>query len=198
MLNKIFVISISLLVLIGSSFAIPITVKSATTYDNRNNVIIRIPSYQTSIDHLILTKPEYFVKIVLDNKKSTVIVNGQFFDMNTGNMVRVGRKWGSIYGVTLVDKGQISYAPKHEGFITLDTTSMVRRTAIGYDRKGYYIIAVGRQHTLKEMAILMKNANCYFAIGLDGGSSSGLYAQGIYYLIPNRKMTNVLIFKEKE
>ena len=59
------------------------------------------------------------------------------------------------------------------------------RSAIGYDSKGsFYIVTIdGREAssvgmTLYELAKLMKNIGCEYAMNFDGGSSSAMYIKG--------------------
>ena len=59
------------------------------------------------------------------------------------------------------------------------------RSAIGYRNDGTLIIVTvdGREETsvgmtLRELAILMKNLGCEFAMNFDGGSSSAIYVNG--------------------
>ncbi len=69
------------------------------------------------------------------------------------------------------------------------------RSAIGYKNDGTLIIVTvdGREEssvgmTLRELAILMKNLGCEYAMNFDGGSSSAMYVKG--------KITNQAVNKE--
>ena len=69
------------------------------------------------------------------------------------------------------------------------------RSAIGYKHDGTLIIVTvdGREEmsvgmTLKELAVLMKNLGCEYAMNFDGGSSSAIYVKG--------RITNQAVSKE--
>ncbi len=114
--------------------------------------------------------------------------------------LRKGRAegWGAYEtvlgcGPSLVTNGAISVALSKEGFGS-SLTAPATRTAVGITRAGkLLLVAVNRKTSLHAVARLMKSLGAVDALSLDGGSSTGFYANGRFIASPSRQMTNLLV-----
>jgi hypothetical protein len=71
------------------------------------------------------------------------------------------------------------------------------RSAVGLKPGGQVIFVTTPQLTLLKLAEVMKGLGCTDALNLDGGASSGLYANGSYLTKPGRDMTSALLLIKK-
>lgn len=111
-----------------------------------------------------------------------------------------GRKqgWGAYEtvlccGPSLISRGRISISLRREGFGN-SLTSPATRTAVGITRSGkLLLVAVNRKTSFHAVARLMLSLGALEALSLDGGSSTGFYANGRYMAAPGRRLTNLLV-----
>lgn len=111
-----------------------------------------------------------------------------------------GRKqgWGAYEtvlccGPSLISRGAISISLRREGFGN-SLTAPATRTAVGITRSGkLLLVAVNRKTSFHAVAKLMRSLGVVDALSLDGGSSTGLYADGRYMAAPGRRLTNLLV-----
>lgn len=97
-------------------------------------------------------------------------------------------------GPTLLKDGVIDIQPEMEKFSDRRITGSAKRCAVGWRKDGILILAASRNSiTLKELAVAFREMGASDAMNLDGGTSSGLYAQGKYFARPGRGLTNLLI-----
>ncbi|UHA72336.1 phosphodiester glycosidase family protein [Paenibacillus sp. 481] len=99
-------------------------------------------------------------------------------------------------GPRLVKDGKVALNPKAEGFrqdkiLTLSAA----RSGVGIMPDGSVMIATVRSATMKEWAAAWKQLGAVHAMNLDGGASSGLYANGKLMTKPGRNISNALLFK---
>ena len=100
---------------------------------------------------------------------------------------KTGKHWmvrDAIHaGPVLISKGQIDLTLDDEVFFNTPVAGVQPRSAVGYTKDNSLILMVvdGRQVEsrgvyLEELAIMMKEFNCFEAINLDGGGSSAMVA----------------------
>lgn len=112
------------------------------------------------------------------------------------------QKWDSYEtvmccGPSLITRGSISIALKKEGFGN-SLTAPATRTAVGITRSGkLLLVAVNRKTSFHAVARLMLSLDVVDALSLDGGSSTGLYANGRFVAAPGRTLTNLLVVYKK-
>ncbi|MCE5313549.1 MAG: phosphodiester glycosidase family protein [Armatimonadota bacterium] len=114
--------------------------------------------------------------------------------------IRKGRqqKWAGYEtvlcaGPTLVAKGKVAIALKHEGF-RRSLCAPARRTAVGITKAGkLLIVAINRDASLYQIAKVMVKLHTVDAVCLDGGSSTGFYHDGRFLAMPSRSLTNCLL-----
>ncbi len=80
-------------------------------------------------------------------------------------------------GPTLVRGGQVDCNPTAEGFTSSRVAGSQTRSAMGVTADGR-VVFVASAGTFTQLAQTMKALGCTEAIGLDGGASSGLWANG--------------------
>jgi len=96
-------------------------------------------------------------------------------------------------GPALVTKGRASVCLKRDGFGG-SLQAPATRTAVGITRDGkLLLVAVNRKTSLTKVAQLMVSLGAIDALSLDGGSSTGFYANGSLLANPPRKLTNLLV-----
>lgn len=97
-------------------------------------------------------------------------------------------------GPRLVRNGKVDTNPAAEGFKDPKVlTNSAGRTAIGVTADGKLIIITVSSATIKELAEVMVKLGATAAMNLDGGASSGLYANSKYITTPGRDLSNALI-----
>lgn len=101
-------------------------------------------------------------------------------------------------GPTLVRQKKIVLCPEAEGFSDPGLFREARRSGLATTKSGrLLLVSVNRPITLGQFSRSMKALGVHDAINLDGGTSTGLYAQGSYISKPGRKLTNVLIVRSR-
>lgn len=97
-------------------------------------------------------------------------------------------------GPRLVRNGKVDTNPEAEGFKDPKVlTSRAARSAIGVTTEGKLLIVTTTAANMKELAEAMIKLGAVEAMNLDGGASSGLYANGKYITTPGRNLSNALI-----
>lgn len=100
-------------------------------------------------------------------------------------------------GPMLVKNGQIVLNAKQEGFTGHDIlTGSAIRSALGINNNKAYLVVTPKV-TVSELANIMKNLGYENALNLDGGASSGIYANGEYLVKPWRAISHALVFIKK-
>jgi exopolysaccharide biosynthesis protein len=114
------------------------------------------------------------------------------------------RKWGRTYdwseyqtvlctGPTLLRRGLPALYPRAEGYRDPSLFALRPRTALGVTRHNkLLLVAVNRPVHLRTMMGVLRDLGAVEAAGLDGGSSSALYANGRVLVSPGRRLVNVL------
>lgn len=112
-----------------------------------------------------------------------------------------GESWDDVItavgaGPRLITRGKITVDPVGEGFSEAKIIEgSGARSAIGVRRDGTVLLVTTGDATMGELARMMDGLGCWQAMNLDGGASSGLWAEGHYITEPGRALSNVLIFR---
>ncbi|MGQ0570315.1 MAG: phosphodiester glycosidase family protein [Armatimonadota bacterium] len=97
-------------------------------------------------------------------------------------------------GPRLLRAGEVSVDALAEGFshpkiVTLSS----QRSAVGMTRSGMLLLVTCANATIVELAGVLRALGAYDAMNLDGGASSGLWAQGRYVEGPGRDISHALL-----
>lgn len=96
-------------------------------------------------------------------------------------------------GPTLLSRGRNALYPIAEGYRDSNLFALKPRTAVGVTRHNkLLLVAVNKPIYLRDMRSIMKHLGATDAVGLDGGSSSALFANGRHIVRPSRRLTNLL------
>lgn len=96
-------------------------------------------------------------------------------------------------GPRLVKAGKVCYDPVSEGFTSPKILSAAgARSAIGVT-KDKSLLLVTCLATVRDLAYLMKGLGADDAMNLDGGASSGLWANGKLVITPARLISNAVV-----
>lgn len=98
-------------------------------------------------------------------------------------------------GPRLVKAGSVSYDPVAEGFKSPKIlTNPGQRSAVGISKDGRSLLLVSiNGATVRILAEIMKALGAWDAMNLDGGASSGIWANGAYVSSPGREISNALL-----
>ena len=97
-------------------------------------------------------------------------------------------------GPTLVRDRAVYLHPREEGFTDPRVLGTARRSAIGMTTtQKLLLVTIHTPVTLNKLAHIMLRLGCYSAANLDGGSSSGLYSNGMFVTVPRRRLSNVIL-----
>jgi hypothetical protein len=97
-------------------------------------------------------------------------------------------------GPTLVRDRAVYLHPREEGFTDPSVLGTARRSAIGITTaQKLLLVTIHTPVTLNKLAHIMLRLGCCSAANLDGGSSSGLYSNGMFVTVPGRKLSNVIL-----
>lgn len=98
-------------------------------------------------------------------------------------------------GPRLLDQGQVSLAPRSEGFQDPVLFSSKPRTALGLSENGrmLWVASIRQDVTLHEEAQVMQRLGVSEALNLDGGSSVGLAVGGRTRIHPRTPLTQALV-----
>ena len=100
-------------------------------------------------------------------------------------------------GPRLVKDGTIALDPYGEGFHSAEVLNGVAmRSAVGVTSSGWLML-VNTKASIKQLAHIMKALGCAQAMNLDGGSSSGLWANSHYLRTPGRQLSNALVILKR-
>ncbi|WP_054025294.1 phosphodiester glycosidase family protein [Bacillus sp. FJAT-28004] len=101
-------------------------------------------------------------------------------------------------GPRLVKDGKPAVNPAGEGFSSSKIlTDAAGRSGILVKKDGTVVIATVSKATIKQWSQIMIQLGAEQAMNLDGGASSGLYAQGKLINTPGRLISNGLVFGTK-
>lgn len=99
-------------------------------------------------------------------------------------------------GPRLITNGEVSLNPLTEGFTSHKILSSPgARSAIGILKNRQLIFVTTSGATVEHLASIMKRLGAIDAMNLDGGASSGLYANGKYLTTPGRNIAIALVVK---
>lgn len=99
-------------------------------------------------------------------------------------------------GPRLVTNGAVSLDPISEGFTSHKILSSPgARSAVGVLKNRQLIFVTTSGATVEQLASIMKQLGSVDAMNLDGGASSGLYANGRYLTTPGRNIAVALLVK---
>ena len=110
------------------------------------------------------------------------------------------RQWSDVgeavgAGPRLLRDGLIDYHPLDEGFTEARIlTDRGLRSAIGVTRDGAILLVAVGGLTARELCDVMQKLGAKQAMNLDGGSSTGLFANGQMLRKPGRLLSNALVF----
>lgn len=97
-------------------------------------------------------------------------------------------------GPTLLREGNLALDPRTEGFKDPALFKRASRVAVGVTANNkLLLVVVPRNILLSELAKVMRALGATDAVALDGGSSSGIYANNRMISAPRRKLTNTLM-----
>jgi hypothetical protein len=101
-------------------------------------------------------------------------------------------------GPRLVADGRIDLAPEAEGFTSSKILSAAaRRSAVGITANREILLVTCERATMRDLAQVMLALGAYDAMNLDGGASSGLWANGQYLTKPGRQISNALLLVKR-
>ncbi|MEO3948066.1 stalk domain-containing protein [Gorillibacterium sp. CAU 1737] len=99
-------------------------------------------------------------------------------------------------GPKLITNGKIDVDPARDGFQDPKITSNAgARSFAGVDAKGQLVLGVSSAATMKDLAAGLLKLGLTEAMNLDGGASSGLYAEGAMKRTPGRQLSNAIVVK---
>jgi len=119
------------------------------------------------------------------------------------NLSKVPVAWSRVHtaigaGPRLVKDGKPAVNPAGEGFSSSKIlTDAAGRSGILVKKDGTVVIATVSKATIKQWSQIMIQLGAEQAMNLDGGASSGLYAQGKLINTPGRLISNGLVFGTK-
>ncbi|WP_051287276.1 phosphodiester glycosidase family protein [Paenibacillus taiwanensis] len=129
---------------------------------------------------------------------------GDLVDVQTKYTNAAGKEldWSEVQtaigaGPRLVKEGQIALNPAQEGFKQDKILSLsATRSGIGVMSDGSVMLATIPSATMSQWAAIWKQLGAKQAMNLDGGASSGLYANGKMITEPGRALSNALLFRK--
>jgi uncharacterized protein YigE (DUF2233 family) len=97
-------------------------------------------------------------------------------------------------GPRLLQNGRSVLWPAGEGFRDPGLFVRKRRAAVGITASGkVLLVATNRPILLRTLAEHVRRLGAVDAMALDGGSSAGLYHRGKSWVVPSRRLTNLLV-----
>ncbi|WNR46244.1 stalk domain-containing protein [Paenibacillus roseipurpureus] len=141
------------------------------------------------------------------NNRQYVLPKLDVGDRITKNIVAKGeggtaldaKSWLAAIGVgpKLVTNGASDIDVKRDGFSDPKVTqSSAARSFVGYDSANRLVMGTVPSATLSELAAISIALGLKEAMNMDGGSSSGLYANGTMMTYPGRKLSNALVVRK--
>jgi Phosphodiester glycosidase len=102
--------------------------------------------------------------------------------------------WEAIGGgPQLLVEGEEFADPRAEGFRDPKVLRAGTRSMVGISEDQSELIFAVATGSLSECAHIMKTLGAYDAMNLDGGASTGLWANGKYLVAPHRQINNALV-----
>jgi exopolysaccharide biosynthesis protein len=141
------------------------------------------------------------------NNKQNVLTKLDVGDRITKDILAKGeggsnldaRTWLSAIGVgpKLVTNGASDINVSRDGFTDPKVTqSSAARSFVGIDGSNRLVMGTVPSATLSELAAISIALGLKEAMNMDGGSSSGLYANGTMMTYPGRKLSNILLVRK--
>ncbi len=97
-------------------------------------------------------------------------------------------------GPTLARDAGLYLHPREEGFTDPAVLGKARRSALGLTcSEKLILVTVHTPVTLNKLAHIMLRLGVRHAANLDGGSSSGLYSNGMFVTVPRRQLSHVIL-----
>lgn len=104
--------------------------------------------------------------------------------------------WEAIGGgPQVLVEGSIFSDPAAEGFTSPKIYGEGIRSLVGVSQDESELILASATCGLAECGRIMKTLGAYDAMNLDGGASSGLWANGRYLVPPGRQINNALVIR---
>lgn len=125
------------------------------------------------------------------------------YKLEMTNLSRTPIAWSRVHtavgaGPRLVKDGKLAINPAGEGFSSSKIlTDSAARSGILVRKDGTVVLATVSQSTIKQWGQIMLQLGAVQAMNLDGGASSGMYAQGKLITTPGRLISNGLVFGTK-
>ncbi|WP_249436101.1 phosphodiester glycosidase family protein [Paenibacillus sp. Marseille-Q4541] len=137
-----------------------------------------------------------------EEKMADKFKTGAYVDYNITYNTESGKKidWDDVHtaigaGPRLVTNGKLSVNPASEGFSSSKIlTDSGARSGIAIKKDGSIMLATVSGATIKQWGSIMVELGAYQAMNMDGGASSGLYANGRTITSPGRLISNGLVF----
>lgn len=137
-----------------------------------------------------------------EEKMADKFKTGSYVDYNITFNNAAGKNivWDDVHtaigaGPRLVTNGKLSVNPTSEGFSSSKIlTDSGARSAIAIKKDGSLMLATVSGATMKQWGSMMVELGAQQAMNMDGGASSGLYANGRTITSPGRLVSNGLVF----
>ncbi|WEK55214.1 MAG: phosphodiester glycosidase family protein [Candidatus Cohnella colombiensis] len=101
-------------------------------------------------------------------------------------------------GPRVLKDGKVAIDAEKEGFTQAKIkTESAARSGIGIKQDGSIVVITVGSATIMELGEILRSLGAVQGMNLDGGGSSGLYAQGKLLTTPGRLISNALIFGTK-
>lgn len=176
---------------LGFSYGKSVTVRGGVVTAKGSNVNASIPS-----DGYVLVFTGSEAKLA-DRFKIGAKVH---YTVDTKNLSGKTVDWSRVTtavgaGPRLVKDGQLALNAKAEGFTESKIlTASAARSGIMIKKDGSVVLATVPAATMKQWGYIMIKLGARQAMNLDGGASSGLYANGKLITAPGRSISNALVF----
>lgn len=176
---------------VGFSYGTAITV--------RNDIVTKIAKNTNAA----IPKDGYVLVFTgTEEKMADKFKVGAYVDYNITYSNAAGKKidWDDVHtamgaGPRLVTNGKLSVNPTSEGFSSSKIlTDSGARSGIAIKKDGSLMLATVSGATIKQWGSIMVALGAQQAMNLDGGASSGLYANGKTITSPGRLVSNGLVF----
>ncbi|WP_171056419.1 phosphodiester glycosidase family protein [Paenibacillus sinopodophylli] len=125
------------------------------------------------------------------------------YKLEMTNLSKAPIAWSRVHtaigaGPRLVKDGKLAVSPAGEGFSSSKIlTDSAARSGILVKKDGNVIIATVPNATMKQWGQIMLQLGAVQGMNLDGGASSGMYAQGKLITTPGRLISNGFVFGTK-
>lgn len=122
------------------------------------------------------------------------------YDISYYNEANKDIDWSNVHtaigaGPRLVKDGKLAVNPSSEGFSSSKIlTDGGARSGIAIKKDGTIVLATVSGATINQWGNIMLKLGAYQAMNMDGGASSGMYANGKTITSPGRLISNGLVF----